>query len=192
MGTLPTLNLKNSFKEIQRKGLVQNQNPFSHSLLFFLTFPTWRGISGCCFPRHRNSGGERGRREGVSRIVIHVTFRQIRGLRVLWVSDLPSKPSFSRSPSFHSAFTPRLPTFAPARIVTPPPPHDPLSLHTVLGWGDAILFPARDAGEGEGGKSQIYSLRMHPALNAHHCYFQKCKSVPAKIAVCFHRGWQRG
>lgn len=49
---------------------------------------------------------------GVSRIAIHVTFRQIRDLRALWASDLPSEPPFSLSrslslsPSFHSAFTP--------------------------------------------------------------------------------------
>lgn len=82
-----------------------------------------------------------------------------------------------------------LPTLAPAHIVTPPP-HYPLSLHTVLGWRDAILGPARDAGEGEGGKSQIYSAGMHRAL-----WMQvtiTLRSVPAKIDVCFHQGWQWG
>lgn len=74
---------------------------------------------------------------GISRIAIHVTFRQIRGTRVLWASDLPSEPPFSLShslslPVFILLYSLCLLTLSAAHIVTPPP-HYPLSLNTVLG-----------------------------------------------------------
>lgn len=130
---------------------------------------------------------------GASRVAIHVTFRQILGLRILAASDLPSEPPFSLPLSQFSFcfYSLCLPTLVPAHIVTPPP-HYPLSLHTVLGWGDAILVLARDAEEGQGGKSTIYSIRFGTTWLSALLSEVYCTSVLVKIAVWFHEDRQWG